>query len=165
MRVQAAGFEMATAKKLNTAARRQEETCAQDYSCGETRMNTVLNFVGRLLLAQLFLLAGLSKITGYAAAQGYMASKGLPGALLPLVILLELGGGLALVAGFQTRWVALALAIFSVLVGFIFHLVPGDQGQMISFMKNLSIAGGLLIVAQTGATGLAIDTRARATQT
>jgi putative oxidoreductase len=120
-------------------------------------MNTVLNFVGRLLLAQLFLLSGLAKITGYAAIQGYMAKKGLPGALLPLVILLEVGGGLALVIGFQTRWVAIALAIFSVLAAVIFHLVPGDQAQMINFMKNLSIAGGLLIVAQTGATGLAID--------
>jgi putative oxidoreductase len=126
-------------------------------------MNTVLNFGGRLLLAQLFILSGLSKITGYAGTQGYMAAKGLPGALLPLVILLELGGGLALVIGFQTRWVALALAVFTVLVGFIFHLVPGDQGQMINFMKNLSIAGGLLVVAQTGATGFAVDARASRT--
>jgi putative oxidoreductase len=112
-----------------------------------------------LLLAQLFLVSGFSKIMGYAGTQGYMAAKGLPGALLPLVILLEVGGGLALVVGFQTRWVALALAIFSVLVGLIFHLVPGDQMQMISFMKNLSIAGGLLVLAQTGATGFAIDAR------
>jgi putative oxidoreductase len=126
-------------------------------------MNAVLNFAGRLLLAQLFVLSGLSKITGYAGTQGYMAAKGLPGALLPLVILLELGGGLALVIGFQTRWVALALAVFTVLVGFIFHLVPGDQGQMINFMKNLSIAGGLLVVAQTGATGFAVDARASRT--
>ena len=128
-------------------------------------MNTFLNVAGRLLLAQLFVLSGLSKITTYAAMQGYMAAKGVPGALLPLVILLELGGGLALVIGFQTRWVAVALAIFSVLVGFIFHFVPGDQMQMISFMKNLSIAGGLLIFAQTGATNFAIERRARAGRT
>jgi len=122
-------------------------------------MNSWLNLAGRLLLAQLFLVSGFSKIMGYAGTQGYMAAKGLPGALLPLVILLELGGGLALVVGFQTRWVALALAIFSVLAGLIFHLVPGDQMQMINFMKNLSIAGGLLVLAQTGATGFAIDAR------
>jgi putative oxidoreductase len=85
-----------------------------------------------------------------------MAAKGLPGALLPLVILVELVGGLALVAGFQTRWAAIALAIFSVLAGCIFHLVPSDHAQMLHFMKNLSIAGGLLILAQTGATGLAV---------
>jgi putative oxidoreductase len=125
-------------------------------------MNTFLNFAGRLLLAQLFVLSGLSKITGYAAAQGYLAAKGLPGALLPLVILLEVGGGIGLVIGFRTRWVALALAAFSVATALIYHLVPADQMQMINFLKNLSIAGGLLVVAQTGATGFAIDARARA---
>ena len=124
-------------------------------------MDSLLNVAGRLLLAQLFILSGVSKVTGYAAAQGYMAAKGLPGALLPLVILLELGGGLALVIGFQTRLIALALALFSVAAAFIFHFVPSDAGQMINFMKNLSIAGGLLIVAQTGATGLAVDSRSR----
>jgi putative oxidoreductase len=125
-------------------------------------MNSFLNFAGRLLLAQLFLLSGFSKIMGYAGTQGYMAAKGLPGALLPVVILLEVGGGLALVIGFQTRWMALALAIFSVLTAFIFHLAPGDKMQMINFMKNLSIAGGLLVVAQTGATSFAVDARTRA---
>ena len=119
-------------------------------------MNSLLNLAGRVLLAQLFLLSGFAKITGYAGTQAYMAAKGLPGALVPLVILLEVGGGLALVAGFQTRWAALALAIFSVLAGCIFHLVPSDHAQMLHFMKNLSIAGGLLILAQTGATGFAI---------
>ena len=114
-------------------------------------MNFILNVAGRLLLAQRFLLSGISKATGYAATQGYMAAKGLPGALLPFVILLEVGGALALVIGFQTRLVALALAIFSVVAGFVFHFVPSDQGQMIHFMKNLAIAGGLLIVAQQGA--------------
>jgi len=124
-------------------------------------MNSLLNVAGRLLVAQLFLLSGLSKITGYAGTKGYLAAKGLPGELLPLVILLEVGGGLALVIGFQTRWVALALAIFSVAAAFIFHFVPSDHGQMIHFMKNLAITGGLLVVAQTGATNLAVDARAR----
>ncbi len=125
-------------------------------------MNSFLNLAGRLLLAQLFLLSGFSKIMGYAGTQGYMAAKGLPGALLPLVILLEVGGGVALVIGFQTRWVAIALAIFSVLTACIFHLAPGDKMQMINFMKNLSIAGGLLVVAQTGATSFSVDARTRA---
>lgn len=124
-------------------------------------MNALFNVAGRVLLAQLFLVSGLGKIAHYAGTQGYMAAKGLPGALLPLVILLEVGGGLLLVIGLQTRWVALALATFSVLVAFVFHLVPSDQGQMINFMKNLSIAGGLLIVAQTGATSFAVDARGR----
>ena len=115
-----------------------------------------MNVAGRVLLAQLFLVSGFEKITSYAGAQAYMAAKGLPGALLPLVILLEVGGGLALVVGFQTRWAAIALAVFSVLAGCIFHLVPSDHAQMLHFMKNLSIAGGLLIMAQTGATGFVV---------
>ena len=122
-------------------------------------MSSFLNIAGRLLLAQLFVLSGISKITGYAVTKGHLAAKGLPAELLPLVILLEVGGGLALVIGFQTRWVALALAIFSVAAAFIYHFVPNEPGQMVHFMKNLSIAGGLLIVAQTGATGLAVDSR------
>ncbi len=120
-------------------------------------MNGFLNVSGRVLLAQLFLHSGVAKITGYAATAG-----GLPGALLPFVILLEVGGGLALVVGFKTRWVALALSAFSVLAALCFHFVPGDQMQMINFMKNLSIAGGLLVLAQTGATYLAMDTRTAA---
>jgi putative oxidoreductase len=115
-----------------------------------------MNLAGRVLLAQLFLVSGFEKITSYAGAQAYMAAKGLPGALLPLVILLEVGGALALVVGFQTRWAAIALAVFSVLAGCIFHLVPSDHAQMLHFMKNLSIAGGLLIMAQTGATGFVV---------
>ena len=71
-------------------------------------MDRILNIAGRLLLAHIFILSGYGKIAGYAATQSYMAAKGVPGELLPLVILLELGGGLAIVAGFLTRWVALA---------------------------------------------------------
>jgi putative oxidoreductase len=133
-----------------------------DNALGEDPMNAFLNVAGRLLVAQIFLLAGFSKIAGYAGTQGYMASKGLPGALLPLVILVELAGGLALVVGYKTRWAALVLAAFCVLTGLIFHYTPGDQGQMINFMKNLAMAGGLLVMAQTGATHFAIDARSGA---
>lgn len=76
---------------------------------------------------------------------------GVPGMLLPLVILLEAGGGLALVVGWQTRWTAFGLAGFSVLAALIFHNNLGDQMQMIMFMKNMAIAGGLLLLAEHGA--------------
>ena len=122
-------------------------------------MNSLLNVAGRLLVAQLFLLSGLSKITGYAGTKGYLAAKGLPGELLPLVILLEVGGGLALVIGFQTRWVALALAIFSVAAAFIFHFVPSDHGQMIHFMKNLGLMGAMLLVIANGTGPMSLDGR------
>jgi putative oxidoreductase len=110
-------------------------------------MNKAMNFAGRLLMAQIFLLAGISKVSGYAATQGYMESMGVPGALLPLVIALEVGAAVALVAGFRARIAALALAGFSIVSAFIFHADFADQMQQILFMKNLAMAGGLLAIA------------------
>ncbi|MBI3144712.1 MAG: DoxX family protein [Pseudogulbenkiania sp.] len=109
-------------------------------------MNKLVLIVSRVLLAQLFIVSGFGKIGGYAGTQGYMQAMGVPGALLPLVILVELGGGLLLVAGIFTRWAALALAGFSVAAALIFHTHFAEQMQMIMFMKNLSIAGGLLLL-------------------
>lgn len=110
-------------------------------------MDKTFNLVGRLLMAQIFLLAGFNKIIGYAGSQGYMEAMGVPGAMLPLVIALEIGAGLALVLGFQTRLAALALAGFTIVSALLFHNNFADQMQMIMFMKNLAMAGGLLILA------------------
>ena len=115
--------------------------------------------IGRVLMAVMFIQAGISKIFGYEGAQGYMEAAGVPGALLPLVILLEAGGGLALLLGFFTRWLALAFAGFCVLAALLFHLHPDDQMQMISFMKNITIAGGFLVLAGAGPGALALDNR------
>ena len=110
----------------------------------------------RVLLAVLFVVAGYGKIGGYDGTMGYMASQGVPGMLLPLVIALEIGGGLLLIVGFQTRWVALALAAFTVAASLIFHI--GD-GQMTMFLKNMAITGGLLLVYVHGAGPLSLDAR------
>ena len=99
---------------------------------------------GRILLSIIFILSGFGKITGYAATAGYMESKGIPGALLPLVIATELGGGLLILAGFQTRIVAILLAGFTLVAAAIFHYPFTDMEQTINFMKNLAIAGGFL---------------------
>ena len=120
-------------------------------------MEKTLNVAGRILLANIFVISGYGKIAGYVGTQAYMNAKGVPGDLLPLVILLELGGGLAIAAGFMTRWVALALAGFSVVSALIFHLDFGNQMQAINFMKNLAMAGGFLVLAQTGAPWFSID--------
>jgi len=117
--------------------------------------------VGRILLALMFLLAGLNKISGYAGMQGYMESMGVPGALLPLVIALEVLGGILLMLGWHTRLTAFLLAGFTLLATFIFHSNLGDQTQMLFFMKNLSIAGGLLLVVSHGAGPYSIDNRQR----
>ncbi|MBF7728796.1 DoxX family protein [Pseudomonas sp. N040] len=122
-------------------------------------MNNAITLLARLLLGQLFLLAGLGKLTAYAGAQGYMESMGVPGMLLPLVILLEAGGGLALIIGWLTRWVALALAGFCLLAALIFHSNFADQVQMVMFMKNLAIAGGFLLLYVQGAGAYSLDAR------
>lgn len=125
-------------------------------------MNKYANLVGRILLAHIFLLAGISKISGYAATQGYMEAMGVPGALLPLVIALEVGGALALIIGWQTRVAALALAGFSLVAAVIFHADFADQMQMIMFMKNVAIAGGLVLLAAQGAQDtISVDGRLR----
>ena len=114
---------------------------------------------GRILLAGLFLLSGLGKLGAYAGTQAYMASAGVPGVLLPLVMLTEIGGGLAIVLGFQTRIVAILLAGFSILSALLFHKNMQDQIQMIMFLKNFSIAGGFLLLAAHGAGAYSLDAR------
>ncbi len=122
-------------------------------------MDKYTNLAGRILLALIFLMAGLNKIGGYAGTQGYMESHGVPGALLPLVILVEVGGALALIVGWQTRIAAWALAGFTLLAALLFHNDFGNQMQLIMFMKNLAITGGLLVVAANGAGAFSLDAR------
>ncbi|HEY0972902.1 MAG TPA: DoxX family protein [Solimonas sp.] len=117
------------------------------------------DLVGRLLIALIFVGAGYGKIGGYAGTQAYMESMSVPGGLLPLVILVELGGGLAIVLGFLTRFAALGLAIFSVLSAFLFHANFADQMQQILFMKNLAMAGGFLFLVGNGAGPLSLDAK------
>ena len=115
--------------------------------------------IGRVLLALMFLLAGLNKITGYSGTQAFMESVGVPGALLPLVIGLEVAGGILLMLGWHTRVTAFLLAGFTILATLIFHSNLGDPTQMLFFMKNLSIAGGLLLVVSHGAGPYSADNR------
>jgi len=124
-------------------------------------MEKALTPIARILMAQIFLMAGLSKIGAYAGTQGYMDSMGVPGALLPLVIALEVGGAIALIVGFQTRWVAFGLAGFSAISAVIFHANFADQMQMIMFMKNWAIAGGLVLLAVHGAGHFSLDNRVK----
>ncbi len=128
-----------------------------------------LSFLGRLLIATLFVPAGFGKLMGFTGTVGYIASAGLP---LPQVaaaiaIVVELGLGLCLLAGFKTRWAALILALFTVATGLFFHhywAMPADQvmNMKIHFYKNLAIAGGLLSYAVWGAGGWSLDARSGA---
>jgi len=122
-------------------------------------MEKISQFVARLFLGQIFLLSGIFKISGYEGTQGYMDAMGVPGMLLPLVILIEVGGGLAIVVGWQTKLVAIALAAFTIVAAVIFHNNFSDQMQMIMFMKNIAITGGFILLAVHGAGRYSLDSR------
>ncbi len=133
-----------------------------------TASQDALALAGRALIALLFVPAGFGKIAGFAGTAGYIASKGLPlpevGAALAIAV--ELGLGLALLAGWRTRWSALALAVFTVAASFIFHNywgVPADQvmAQKLNFFKNIAVVGGLLAFAAFGPGGWSLDARMR----
>jgi putative oxidoreductase len=118
------------------------------------------NLTGRIFIAALFLMAGIGKLgAGYAGTQGYMEVMGVPGILLPLVIALEIGGAILVIAGLWTRISALALAAFTILSAVLFHADFSDQMQQIMFMKNFAIAGGFLLLAVAGAGAWSIDAR------
>ena len=124
--------------------------------------------LGRILISLLFLASGVSKMTGFAGTVGYIMSKGLsfPEALAGLAAALELIAGLAIVLGYKTRLAAFALAIYTLATGFIFHdfwASPADQVvvQQVMFLKNLSIAGGLLLLSAGGIGSWAIDDKSR----
>lgn len=119
-------------------------------------LKSTLTLIARFLLALIFILAGWGKISAYAATEGYMQAMGVPGDLLPLVILLELGGGLALLLGFQTRLVSALLAVFCVVTGFIFHS-GADQINQMMMLKNISMAGGFIALMLLGAGRFSID--------
>ena len=122
--------------------------------------------IARVLLALMFVLAGFSKFAGLAGTAGYIASKGLP---MPMVLavltaIIEVVGGIALIVGFQARFAALALAVFTILASFLFHnfwAMPADQAfvNQLMFMKNLAVAGGLLFVFSLGAGPASLDAR------
>jgi putative oxidoreductase len=123
--------------------------------------NSPVPAIGRLLMAAIFMLSGVGKIAAPAATIGYIAAMGLPMPSVAYIgaVVLELGGGLLLLAGLQTRLAALALAVFSVVTGLAFHHAVGDQNQMIHLLKNFAMAGGLLQVFAFGAGAYSLDNR------
>jgi putative oxidoreductase len=124
-------------------------------------VGAVLALTARLMASAIFIIAGYGKLgAGYAGTQAYMASAGAPAAMLPLVIALELGGGIALLIGFQARLAAYLLAGFSIIAGLIFH-TGADQMQQVMLMKNFAMAGGLLAFTLFGAGRLSLDGEAR----
>jgi len=124
-----------------------------------TAKQSTIPAIGRLLLAAIFIFSGVGKALAPAGTIGYIESAGLPFATLGLIVAIavELGGGVMLALGIKTRIVALGLAIFSVVTALVFHNALGDQNQLIHFLKNIAMAGGLLQVVAFGAGAYSVD--------
>lgn len=115
--------------------------------------------IGRCLIAAIFLVSGIGKLATPEATQVYMASVGLPDPFVPFVaaIVVELGGAISLLLGYRVRYAALVLAAYCVLTALLFHHAIGDPNQLFHFLKNLAIAGGLLMVFEFGAGARSLD--------
>ncbi len=127
--------------------------------------NKIVPLAGRIMIGAPFLMSGLGKLAAYGATVGYIASVGLPAAPLgyAIAVLVEIGGGLLLIAGLRARLIALVLAAFSIATAVFFHHNFADQNQMIHFLKNVMIAGGLLQIATFGAGAWSLDSRGATT--
>jgi len=126
-----------------------------------TKQTDTFALVGRILIGVLFLMAGISKLGSPAATQGYIAAVGLPAPVAAYFCAtgVELIGSVLLIAGYQVRVVAAGLAVFTLLTAVFFHNIFADQNQMIHFMKNVAILGGLLQVVAFGAGRYSLDHR------
>ena len=138
-------------------------TAGGSRASGAVPSQGAIALAGRILIAAIFVLSGLGKIAQPGATLAYIGAAGLP--LPPLALggsaLVELGGGLALILGYRTRIAAAALAVFSIVTAMFFHSKFADQNQMIHFMKNVAMAGGLLQVIAFGGGSFSLDSRKR----
>lgn len=130
---------------------------ATSLAAPNTALRGLTELSGRSLLAGLFLISGVGKLSAFEATAGYMSSVGAPASLLPAVIATEVGGAIAVMLGFKTRLVSVLLAAFTLLTAVLFHADFGDQMQQIMFLKNVSIAGGFLILAANGGGRFSLD--------
>jgi putative oxidoreductase len=120
-----------------------------------------LPLLGRILIASLFVPAGFGKLTGFKGAVDYAAGHvPVPSLAIAAAIAIELGGGILLLIGWKTRWVAAVMAVFTVATALAFHTNFADQDMQIHFFKNMAITGGLLNFVYFGAGPMSVDNRA-----
>jgi putative oxidoreductase len=131
------------------------------YTAGGNGMADGTALLGRVLMSVIFLMSGWGKFSAYAASAGYMAKHGLPGYLLPVALAVEIGGGLLIVLGFQTRIVAFLLAVYTLVTAYYFHREFGDRNQLAHFQKNLAMAGGFLFLMLDGPGRWSLDAKLR----
>ena len=122
-------------------------------------MANIADLIGRILISALFLLNGIFKISNYDGTIGWMESFGMPGILLIPAIILEIAGPVLIIIGYKTKVAAGLLSLFCIATAFIFHNDFANQMQLTSFLKNVALAGGFLIIFVNGAKGLSLDNK------
>jgi putative oxidoreductase len=123
-------------------------------------MNNILNLIGRILISSVFLISGFNKINQYDGTIEWMESFGVPGILIIPAILLEIIGSLMIIIGYKTRVIATLFSIFCITLAIIFHNDFSDQMQLVSFLKNLGLAGGFLFLVVSGPGKISLDKKA-----
>jgi putative oxidoreductase len=123
------------------------------------RFNDQILLVGRVFYSSLFILYGYFKLTGFTGTMTYMAKQGLYPTWIfaALAVVIELGGGLLMLVGYQTKLVALSLAIYVFVAALIAHSHLSDATQLVNFMKNMAIVGGSLAFVVSGAGRTSLD--------
>ena len=122
-------------------------------------MINIADLIGRILISALFLLNGIFKISNYDGTVGWMESFGMPGILLIPAIILEIAGPVLIIIGYKTKLAAGLLSLFCIATAFIFHNDFANQMQLTSFLKNIALAGGFLILFVNGAKGISLDNK------
>jgi len=122
-------------------------------------MANIADLIGRILISALFLLNGIFKISNYDGTISWMESFGMPGILLIPAIILEIAGPVLIIIGYKTKLAAGLLSLFCIATAFIFHNDFGNQMQLTSFLKNIALAGGFLILFVNGAKGFSLDNK------
>ena len=122
-------------------------------------MTNIADLVGRILISALFLLNGIFKISNYDGTIGWMESFGMPGILIIPAIILEIAGPVLIIIGYKTKLAAGLLSLFCITTAFIFHNDFANQMQLTSFLKNIALAGGFLILFVNGAKGFSLDNK------
>ena len=122
-------------------------------------MVNILDLLGRILISTLFFLNGIFKISNYDETVGWMESFGMPGILIIPAIILEIVGPVLIIIGYKTKLAAGLLSIFCITTAIIFHNDFADQMQFISFLKNIALAGGFLLIFVNGAKDFSLDNK------
>tara|TARA_Y100000766_G_scaffold96130_1_gene82024 strand:+ start:237 stop:614 length:378 start_codon:yes stop_codon:yes gene_type:complete len=122
-------------------------------------MANIADLIGRILISALFLLNGIFKISNYDGTIGWMESFGVPGILIIPAIIVEIAGPVLIIIGYKTKLAAGLLSLFCIATAFIFHNDFANQMQLTSFLKNIALAGGFLILFVNGAKGFSLDNK------